>query len=578
MEEKMSNVNEYLIPDYVFEDIRQSLRERPNRYGTQTFVSFFRRVFDSTACEETKRWFSEHPRWSPKFVAHFVKQGLHEIVYSHCLVCGKVLTEEQIVEGRQYCSNACQTASDLRKEHARATSIRKYGVDNPIKSQEVLEKRKKNTLQRYGVEHTTQLNSVKLKAMETLRKNYGVDTPMKSTEIREKTVKHFVEKYGVDNPFKNKDIQERARKTMVERYGVDYFSQSEDHRRKVLITTRKKNYDRILASFQHQNIELLTPKEDFLSGCFSLRFRCLSCGKEFDADNTQNAHCPFCSPHFSKKEMELAQYVKELVGKENVVLRDRSIIKPYELDIVIPSKHLAIEFNGSYWHSEVFHDRNYHRLKSQACEERGFRLIHVFEHEWDSKKAIIKQIIAHAVGVSGIKVYARQCTVSPIDSSQYREFLDTNHLNGAVSSSVRLGLFYRNELVAVIGFGKSRFKKGEYELHRFCVKENYSVIGGFSKLLKHSGVKDFVTFVDKTHFTGKSYEKLGFKVIGETEPNYLYIRGDRILSRMACQKHKLPKLLGEGFDPNMSEYENMTMNGWNRIYDCGNLKLQYSVK
>ena len=36
---------------------------------------------------------------------------------------------------------------------------------------------------------------------------------------------------------------------------------------------------------------------------------------------------------------------------KNLKTHDRTLIKPYELDIVIPDIHLAIEFNGIWYHS-----------------------------------------------------------------------------------------------------------------------------------------------------------------------------------------------------------------------------------
>ena len=152
-------------------------------------------------------------------------------------------------------------------------------------------------------------------------------------------------------------------------------------------------------------------------------------------------------------------------------------------------------------------------------------------------------------------------------------------MQNSVNSSIRYGLFYNNELVSVIGFGKSRFKKGEIELYRYCVKAGYQIIGGFSRLIKHAckenSISRFVSFIDLAHFNGRGYKKAGFKLIGKTSPSYIYIRGDEIKSRMQCQKHKLAAFLEE-YDPNLSESDNMALNDWDRVYDCGNIKVEYT--
>ena len=623
----MCNDKTYLIPEYVFEDIKKSLVDRKSRTSGEIFKMFSKSRFKKNSSEETLQWFNEHVQWTPPFVAVFVKQEKRVIEYTKCLVCGKLLTEKQIIEGRVYCSNQCQTHSDTRKQHAIETNLKRYGVKNPAQNKDVIEKRKKTTLEKYGVEHTTQLESTKQKAKETLRQHYGVDHPMQSPEIKDKLISYFNDTYGVSNPSKLPEVQKKIRLTMNERYGVDYYPQSDQFAEQVRNTCldrygvnntsklpenvkkreqtmldrygvanpsrsyelmakikshrRESDYDTFIKRLREQNhLEIITPYEEYISALTPVRYRCLLCGTEFENEraNIARVHCPNCyGGSASQKELELLKFIEDLIGKDNVITSDRSIIKPYELDMVVPIKRLAIEFNGSYWHADKKRNRAYHRMKTDACAKQGYRLIHVFEYEWDHKKEKIKSIIKHALGIFDQRIYARNCDCRVIDSTAYRTFLNENHLQGAISSSIRYGLFYNNELVAVIGFGQSRFKKGETELYRFCVKRGYSVIGGFGKLLKFSKIKHFYTYVDLTHFTGDAYRTLGFNKIGISEPNYVYVKNDKVLSRMACQKHKLPALLGDKFDPTKSEYENMTLNGWNRIYDCGNLKLEYTA-
>ena len=121
---------------------------------------------------------------------------------------------------------------------------------------------------------------------------------------------------------------------------------------------------------------------------------------------------------------------------------------------------------------------------------------------------------------------------------------------------------------------KSRFSH-DYELHRFCVKAKYNVIGGFSKLIKHAGINNFISYVDLSHFTGTGYEKVGFKKVGITKPSYVYVKNNHVLSRYQCQKRKLIKLL-PNYDYKLSEQDNMVINGWFKIYNCGNLKMVYN--
>ena len=301
------------------------------------------------------------------------------------------------------------------------------------------------------------------------------------------------------------------------------------------------------------------------------------CGTNFESKHTnfQKVRCPECSKSntVSKEENILVAYIRNL-GNYKIITNDRTIIKPKELDIYIPEKKLAIEFNGDYWHNEEKVGKYYHQEKSLACREQNIRLIHIFEHEWINKQNICASIIKSSLGIYDKVVYARNCAIKYISSDDYRNFLDENHLQGNTNSSIRYGLYYQDELVAVIGFGKSRFKSGEMELHRFCCKLNYHIPGAFSKLIKHSNIFNFITYVDLAHFTGDRYKKLGFEEISVTEPNYKWVKGNTTLNRFATQKHKLAKLL-ENYDENLTEAENMEMNGYYQLFDSGNLKFKY---
>ena len=119
------------------------------------------------------------------------------------------------------------------------------------------------------------------------------------------------------------------------------------------------------------------------------------------------------------------------------------------------------------------------------CNSNGIQLFHICEDDWIYKQNIIKSMILNKLGKSSNKIYARKTEVKEvIDNKLVREFLDNNHIQGFVGSKIKLGLFYKDELVSLMTFSKRTFMKNEdYELVRFCNKLNTNVIGGASKLL-----------------------------------------------------------------------------------------------
>ena len=205
----------------------------------------------------------------------------------------------------------------------------------------------------------------------------------------------------------------------------------------------------------------------------------------------------------------------------------------------------------------------------KITEKKGIQLFHMFEFE---DVEIWKSVISGKIGLNQ-RIFARKCEIREVSHNDSVKFLNDNHLQGSCNASVRLGLYYNNELVQLMTFGKPRFNKNfDFELLRLCSKKFTNVIGGASKLLKHfrnTFKGSIISYANRRFSNGNLYRKLGFKEKGVTDVNYFYTKGDIVLTRYQCQKHKLKDLL-ENFDPNLSERENMLNNGYHRIYDCGN--------
>ena len=295
--------------------------------------------------------------------------------------------------------------------------------------------------------------------------------------------------------------------------------------------------------------------------------------------------CPKCANQLSRGEEEINEFIQKL-GLETKS-RVRDIIKPYEIDIVVPDKKIGFEFDGLMWHSEQYTDKRSLLKKTNLASDIGYRLIHIFEDEWNNKRDIVKSRISSILGVPNRKIFARKCDVRKIEPDVSRKFVNENHLQGNVNASYRYGLFYKEELVAVMTFGKLRISLGQksddgvFELLRFCTKCGVQVVGGAGKLLK-SFVKEIlphkiVSYADKRWSTGKLYESLGFTYIGDSAPNYFYIIGKKRENRFKFRKDRL---VAEGFDPTKSEHEIMLERKIYRIYDCGAMKFEktYSKK
>ena len=290
--------------------------------------------------------------------------------------------------------------------------------------------------------------------------------------------------------------------------------------------------------------------------------------------------CPFCREYgASKPERELISFVRQFA---DCTQGDRSVIKPKELDCYIPSKSLAIEFCGLYWHSDTKVDRNYHKSKLDECNKAGVSLIHIYNDEWDNKRDICESIIKNRLGLNSTAVYARKLSFQQVDCSEIRSYFDSNHIQGFTPAQRYFVLRDSDgNIKAAASFSKSRLQKdGKWELVRYCSTLGSNVVGGLSKLTKNfmrvESVDRVITYCNLRWFTGKGYKSAGFTQVGVTVPSYKYTNFKECYSRYSTTKKKLAKLLPD-FDESLSETSNMEKAGFSKIYDCGHLIFEYTL-
>ncbi len=326
-----------------------------------------------------------------------------------------------------------------------------------------------------------------------------------------------------------------------------------------------------------------------------LRIKCLKHNVEFNqrAHGHLQAHlgCPLCKAEFqsSNSEKELLEFLKQSLPN-NIQIQERvtNIIPPKELDIYIPEKYIAIEFNGLYWHSTEFKDRNYHLQKTIDCEKQNIQLIHIFEDEWLYKKDIVKSRLLSILGLSKYrKLHANssRIIIKQVPIEEERRFLEANHLQGYYASQVCYGLYWKPKsknqmyLVSLMSFGKLRLtnnsesKQGVYELYRYAVAKNFHIIEGASKLFNHFVEKfkptEIVSYADRRWCINSEhtlYNRLGFRFESYSEPGFFWIENMKRYHRFKYRTD-VRKRLGYRTEQEFMETENIQ-----KIYDCGQLK------
>ncbi len=272
----------------------------------------------------------------------------------------------------------------------------------------------------------------------------------------------------------------------------------------------------------------------------------------------------------SSGEIEVREFINEL-GFKTI---NNKYINNVSIDILCDN--IAIEYNGLYWHSDDFKNKNFHKNKTSRCSEVGVNLLHIFSSEWKSKKEIWESVIKNKLGLSK-KIYARKCIIKEVTPRDAKLFCNMNHLQGYSNSSIRIGLYYEGGLISLMTFRQNKLNKNiGYELVRFCSKLDTIIVGGASKMIKYFEKKynpiSLVSYANKRWSNGNLYSILGFNYLGDSSPVEWYFKEgtDKLENRLKFQKYRLKNLL-DVYNNELTADENLKLNNYKKIYDCGNI-------
>ena len=539
---------------------------------------------------------------------------------------GKMRKFNGINSGYGKCGRAksCLCAHDNMSAKISATSKKKDW-------QEIGEKRRQTNVERYGVEHNSQIEDVKKSKKQTCLMKFGHETNLLSDDTKDKIIETNIERYGTPNPMKNKDVVAKAVNTLKEKYGENFtpFMRREEFEQTML--------DKHGASHALQSPEIYQKRTETTVARYGVHHASLL--TEFKEKAKQTSWSTYGAPHSKQAHLtpaaislvnddDLFRIEYERIGfmgirleygvssqiirsrckrlgleydlnltqpeqiifnilsdfTSNIIVRDRTIIKPWELDFYLPDHSLAIEICGLAWHSEVFgkKDRQYHKTKMDLCNKAGIRLITIFDDEIEDKLAIVKNRLQYILGHGQKICGARQVSIRAIENKPYNNFVNSYHIQGSVSAQLKLGAFYKDDLVAIMSFGKKRKALGSsddggFELLRFCSAGIIPGVG--SKLFKHFVLEynpsHVISYCDLRWGSGNFYENIGFEYAHTTVPNYWYTyQYTQRFHRYKFAKHQLIK---EGYSQDSSEWEIMkSRKGYDRIWDCGSNLYQWT--
>lgn len=461
-----------------------------------------------------------------------------------------------------------------RSAKAKETFLKKYGVDNPAKTKEVKDKMRKTTLERYGVEHSSQSVVVKEKNRQSNLAKYGVEYSFQANEVKEKIKQTNLDKYGVDNPSKSEVIKQRIVASNRKHLGVDYPMQSREVMDKSRVTSLEKygteypNQSDIVKSkieattLEHYGVNRVCKLDEF-------KQKVIETNRErYGVDYT----CLVFSGKYKGNDSSYNRSFAKLLDDNNISYEREFLLEKYSYDFKVGNT--LIEINPTATHNTHFNpygknriDVNYHRDKSTLAKDSGYNVIHVFD--WDDIDKVVQLLKTRET------VYARKCDIRVVSDVDTNNYLDMYHLQGTCrGQKIRLGLYYNNQLVSLMTFGKSRFNKNcDYELLRYC--SHYNVVGGANKLFKYFvdtyKPNSIVSYCDTSKFSGKVYDDLGFTLSKKNSPrkHWYSMKEKRHITDGLLLSQGYDRLFKENHGKGTSNEELILSRGYLPVYDCG---------
>ena len=352
-------------------------------------------------------------------------------VNSHVKITADMCGKNNLLSFQKYNKNirkfniyTCHTCSNIKNKK---TNLLKYGFEYPLQNKEILEKIKQTNIVKYGCENVFQNDEIKEKIKKTNNDKLGVNYPQQNKEVMEKSKRSCFRKYGFNRASKHIDIINKTKdtklekynnsgyvnvkkrlKTIIEKYGVINVSQISGHKEKC----RNYSANKILSKYSFiKNVDYIN--YIYTGYCEKGHEYKTNIGLFHNRLSHKINTCTICYPEFSlssDKENDLMNFIKENYI-DKIIKNDRKILNGQELDIYLPEINVAFEYNGLYWHSNIYKDNQYHINKVSRCLENNIHLFNIWEDDWVYNNDEIKNLI--------LKILLGKCKFDRLEQDIY---------------------------------------------------------------------------------------------------------------------------------------------------------------
>lgn len=486
-----------------------------------------------------------------------------KMVIVKCDICGKIFESSNIRINMSLKNNKSELIIcnniDCIKRKREYTMVKLYGVPNIGLHEDHIDKVKKTNNIKYGCDWAMQNDNINILSKQKSFLKYGTYNPSKSFIIKNKIKNTNMERYGVEYPMQSDYFKIKNIQTNIHKYGVSHPNKLKEYKNK--ISKVKLSIELSKLKEKYNNFDFVFDESEYAGYRYIYKFRCKCCKNIFYSSIIGGIVCSFCNPSKrSNIEEEISDFLIE--NSINFKKNSKTVIFPFEIDFHLLDANIAIELNGNYWHSESRgKDKNYHLNKTKLCEKKNIQLIHVFEDEWIYKKHIIKNLILFKLNLLNT-VDSINCRVENISEIDTINFLEQNSIVNSTIGNINIGLFYKDNLISIMS---AQSDNHNLKIYDFLDILNINVIGSFSKFIEYiinMNKYNKITVIADRRFTFLNkniYLLNGFKLLDELNPSFFYLDKNNYLNR----------------NVNNTRYLNI---GFDRIFDCGNLKYELKIK
>lgn len=535
-------------------------------------------------------WVREHSKIESEVLAEHIYSAIHGVTKT----CHRGNTKKfvNITTGFGGCGKAA-TCQCVREAVSSAVTHSKsmLTADEQLA---INKKRAETNLERYGIECSAQRPEVIAKHQAWYAKPENVARAVEQVKATS------LERYGVANPMQHPEIAEKSRTNFLNKYGVDSVFNLPNTRAGAIVRNDDykvtgylltKGYERTCSyAAGKKNMTILTPRSEYTGCSRTLRCKCNACGTEMDVTNLYRSSttCRTCNPILpswvSGEEKEVFDFITTELGIPGKQA-DKSLISPYELDMVFPTHKIAVEYCGLYWHSEESSgkDSTYHRNKMLRAGRAGYRLITVFSDEWTNTRDAVKGLLADAFGKHVMDFTGHSIIV--IDSADAMEFHRMFGVYEPENSDISFCIFMGGAPVSVMSLVAPRQVFSDDVIENKFRIINHTSTGVDNKtamqlLIDHAFTvlrpESISCRLDMRWGNIAAHTAMGFNTASQDAAELWYVENH--LTRHHRKHFARPILLSAGADPSLSDWDIMKMNKYDRIWDCGHQWVVYTRK